>query len=245
MKRKFNLFASIGLFVIFTLFSVSFVQADIFIQSKRHTDSYTMMGKTYPAQDLIITKWLSKDKFRSDEGNKSTIIVRLDINKVYVINHQEKSYSVIDLPIDLSKVLPPQAQQMMQMFNMKTTVTDTGETKKIRKWNCKKYVMNMQGRMININTEIWATKDIKIDYDTYKKFGEIITGLNPMFKDMGKELKKIEGLTIYSVITTNMMGNNIKTAEEVIEITKKSPPKGHYELPTGYKEVQFNPMERK
>ncbi|MCP2605047.1 DUF4412 domain-containing protein [Candidatus Aminicenantes bacterium AH-873-B07] len=245
MKRKLNHFVFLGFFGIFTLLSVSFVQGDIFIQSKRHTDSYSMMGKTYPAEELIITQWLSKDKFRNDEGSKKTFIVRLDINKIYYINHEEKTYSVIDLPIDFSKILPPEAQQMMQMFTMSATVTDTGETRRIGKWNCRKYIMDMQGGMMSMNMEIWTTKDVKIDYDAYEKFSESIMGLNPMFKNIADEIKKIKGLTIYRESTTTMMGTSIKSTEEVVEIIKKSPPKGIYELPVGYTEVQFNPMKRR
>ncbi len=245
MKGKFNLFVSLGLFLISTLLLTPFAQGDVLIRSKRHTDSYTVMGKTHPAEDVIITQWLSKDKFRNDEGNKESFIVRLDINKMYIINHDEKTYSVIDLPIDYNKILPPEAQQMMQMMKANATVTDTGETRKIGKWNCRKYTMNLQGGMMNTNMEIWTTKDVKINYETYEKSTESIMGLNLMFKNILDEFKKIKGLPIYIVSNSSVMGSNIKSTEEVIEITEKSPPKGHYELPTGYKEVQFNPMKRK
>ncbi|MCP2520741.1 DUF4412 domain-containing protein [SCandidatus Aminicenantes bacterium Aminicenantia_JdfR_composite] len=243
MKRRLIYFTLLGIFG-FSIF-LSFAYADIFIQSKRHTDSYTVMGKTHPAEDLVITQWLSKDKFRNDEGNKKSYIVRLDINKLYILNHEKKTYSVVDLPIDFSKILPPQAQQMMQMMKMSATVTDTGETRKIGKWNCRKYIVNLQGGMMNTNMEIWTTKDVKINYEAYEKFSESIMGLNPMFKNIVDEFKKIKGLPIYRASTISIMGSNIKSTEEVTEITEKSPPKGIYELPVGYKEVQFNPMERK
>jgi uncharacterized membrane protein YqiK len=249
MKSKiiFSIFAVAILF--FLLEVVPCVKADVFIQSKRHTDSFTMMGRTTPAKDVIITSWISKDKFRSDEGDEQSMIVRLDKNKLYVINHTEKTYSIVDLPIDFEKLIPPEAkpmmQQMMQMLKMTVTVQDTGETKNIKGFNCKKYLVNMRGGMMSMNLEVWTTKDIKIDYDTYAKFSECIMGINPMFKDITDEMKKIEGFTVYSAGTMSMMGTDVKTTEELMEVSEKSAPAGLYDIPSGYTEKAYNPMERK
>ena len=243
MKTKISLLVVSGLVVIYMFFSAPLIQADTFIQAKRHTDSFTMMGQTQPAKDEVTTMWVAKDKYRTDVREGQSFIVRLDQSKMYVLDHTEKMYSAVDLPIDWSKMIPPESQQMaeqwMQMFKMTATVTDTGETKKIKGWNCRKYLVSLKG-MMRADMEVWTTKDIKIDYSAYKKFGESVMSMNPMFKDAMEEMKKIEGYTVSSATTMNMMGADMKTTEEVIEVSEKPAPRGVYDIPAGYKEVPYN-----
>jgi len=67
--------------------------------------------------------------------------------------------------------------------------------------------------------------------------------MNPMFKDAMEEMKKIEGYTVSSATTMNMMGADMKTTEEVTEVSEKSAPPGIYDIPAGYKEAPYNPMQ--
>ena len=205
--------------VVCVVFGVSLVQADTFFKYKKHTDAFTVMGQEQPAKDETGTMWMGKDRFRNDLLEGTSMIMRADQKKMYMVSHNEKAYNVVDLPFDRNKMIPSEdkemAGQMMQMFKMTITVTDTGETKKIGRWNCKKYLMVMQG-MMGASTEIWTTKDIKIDYNTYQTFTDTLMSVNPMFKDMMEEMKKVQGFKVYSVTTVNMMGAKVKTTEELV-----------------------------
>ena len=245
MKTKFDLRILSGIVLICMFLFALPIHADTFIRSEKHTDAYTVMGQTItPAKDEVTSAWITRDKFRNDMEEQSSI-VRFDKKKMYLLDHAEKTYSAVDLPIDWSKMLPPEAQQMtqqwLQMFKMTVTVRDTGETKNIRGWNCRKYIVDMQG-MMSMKNEIWATKDIKIDYDAYRKFAESMMSIAPMFKDMATEARKIEGYPILTKTTMNMMGASINSIEEVIEVSEKRAPEGTYQVPSGYKETHFNPM---
>ncbi|MFQ6083127.1 MAG: DUF4412 domain-containing protein [Candidatus Aminicenantia bacterium] len=246
MKVKNRLLILVGLCLIsLTILFTPVIQADLYIQGKRHTEAFTIMGQTNPEKDETLITWMSKDKYRNDSGQESSFIVRLDKNKIYHLDHTKKSYSMIDLPVDLSKILPPQAQQMMQMFKMTAAVTDTGETKKIKDWNCRKYLVDLKGAMMSMNMEIWATKDLELDYETYQKFSDSVMSLNPMFKDIFDEIKKIDGYRVLSFSTVSIMGTSYKVSEEIIDVQEKSAPSGTYDIPEGYTQVEFNPMERK
>ncbi len=231
--------------VVCVVFGVSLVQADTFFKYKKHTDPFTMMGQNQPAKDETAIMWMGKNRFRNDVTEGQTVIMRADQKKMYMLSHNEKAYNVVDLPFDPNKMIPSEdkemAGQMMQMFKMTCTVTDTGETKKIGQWKCNKYLMVMQG-MMGASTEMWTTKDIKIDYSAYETFADTIMGMNPMFKDMLEEMKKVQGLKVYSVTTVNMMGAKLKTTEELVEVSERAAPAGTYDVPSGYKKVDFNPM---
>jgi hypothetical protein len=211
----------------------------------KHTDAVTMMGQTQPAKDVEGVTWISKDKMSTSEGDVVTII-RFDINKIYQINHSKKTYSEIDLPVDLEKTLPPQGKQMLDMMEASVKVADTGETLKIKEWDCKKYLVeidvSMMGMTMPMKMNIWTSQDIDINLDLYKKFNSEITEMNPFVKGFAEEFKKIRGYPILTEFSMKMMGTESKYREEVISVEKKDAPAGTYDLPEGYTKTAFNPF---
>ncbi len=47
-------------------------------------------------------------------------------------------------------------------------------------------------------------------------------------------MKKIDGYWVSSETTANMMGMNIRTTTEVLEIAQKDAPAGTFDVPEGY-----------
>jgi hypothetical protein len=241
-----------GLFFVLVCFVVPLaVQADVYIKQKNHTDEMKIMGQTQPASDEMFVTWMGKDKARLDHGEDTSIIVRLDKKMIYMINHAEMKYG--EMPFnetsdiltaavsgsDLSDEEKAQAQKMMKgfasMMQPKVTVKETGEAQKIKNWNCKKYIMTMEMMGTKSTSEIWATEDIKIDYELYKTLGLSMMPKTPGLDKMLEEMKKIKGLTVLSTGTTSVMGTDVKSTQELLEVSEKSAPAGTYEVPEGYK----------
>lgn len=228
------------LLLILTLVIVSFafLSADVYIKTKTHTDAMEIMGQKQPAKDEVSEQWIGDNKFANISSNQSTII---DINKsrLYVVYPQTKSYVEAELPLDMSKLLPEQIAQMMSMMKVTVTVTPSGETKKIGKWNCSGYDAVMDIMSMKMNMKIWATTDVPFDW---KSFGEkmlpnimkISSAQMSFGEDMINEFKKIKGYQVASEMTMNMMGANIHVTSEVLEISKKTAPAGTYSVPAGY-----------
>lgn len=106
---------------------------------------------------------------------------------------------------------------------------------KVKDWNCKKYHMKMTMMGTTSTQEIWATEDIKIDYDLYRTLGLSVMPQTMGTEDMLKEMKKIKGLAVMSTGSTSVMGTDVKSSQELIEYAEKSAPSGTYEIPQGYK----------
>jgi hypothetical protein len=246
--KKSAIFVSLILLLVFAfVLTPAPAQADQVIKAKRHTDAFSMMGQSQPAKDEEVTTWLTKDMMRRDEGNMMTL-VRYDLNKICLIDHSKKTYSEMNLPLDMETVLPPEAKQMLDQMEMSSSVTDTGEIKTINNWQCKKYLVeisvSMMGMSMPIKMDFWASKDLGIDEDLYKKFYAETLSLNPMFQDMVEEFKKIEGYPVRTEFSMSMMGAEQKYWEEVVSVEKMSAPAGTYDLPEGYKKTEFNPFEQ-
>ncbi len=225
-------------------------KGDFHIKKKRHTDAVKIMGQSQPAKDEEGATWMGKDKMREDEGQTKSTIVRFDLKKIYIIEHDKKQYAEIDLPVDFEKILPPQAKQMMQMMNVTAKVTPTQETQTINEWNCTKYLVeiaiSMMGMDMPMKMEMWVTKDTGINLDQYAQFYAEMISIQPMFKDFAQEFQKIDGYPVKTEMTMSMMGTETRSLEEVISVEELDAPAGIYDIPEGFTKTDtYNPFDQK
>lgn len=231
--------------------AVSLVRADVMVVEKRHTDSYTVMGKTEPAKDETVTIWIGDQQMRSD-GPDGGVLVLLDKGKVYVIDHNEKKYS--EIPSDVfekrtdassAESMPEGMPSFMQnMMTMKVSVEPTGETGTVGSWNCRKYLQQMEFAGMKTSSELWANADLKVAPKLMGTFLAAYYGRNGEMKDMMgnllDEMKKIEGYVVKTVTTSTVMGTSIRSVSEVTKLDENATaPAGTYELPPKYRKKSW------
>ncbi len=223
------------LFLLVIILGVLSLTADWYIKSVTHTDEMEMMGQKQPAKDSYSELWIGTDKMANKMEN-GVMIIDISKKKMFFVEHSEKSYFETDLPLDLGKILPPEAKQMMSMMKVTVKVTPTGEKKLINNWNCIGYDVDMNMMMVQIKMKIWATKDIKMDYQKFYAMYEELMKLSQGMMDEAaiKEFKKIEGYQVLSEGSISVMGANIKTYTKVLEAKQANPPAGIYSVPAGY-----------
>jgi hypothetical protein len=242
----------LGLFFVVACIAVPLaVRADVYIKQKNHTEGFSVMGQTQPPKDDMFVTWMTKDMARMDHGEDSSIIIRMDKNVMYMLDHTKMRYTEIAIGSkgdifssaiagsDMSDEEQAEAKKMMKgfasMMKPKVSVKETGETKKIKNWDCKKYEMTMSMMGTTTKFETWATEDIQIDYELYRNLTFSIMGQTPGVEDMMKEMEKVKGVVVYQEGTMSMMGTDVKSSQELLEVDEKSAPAGTYEVPEGYK----------
>ncbi len=194
--------------VVIFLFTLP-MYADIYMVNKQHTDGMEVMGRQQADQDVIQKVWITKDKIKSDSENQSVIIF-LNEGKMVSISHSEKTYT--ELPMNFGNMMQKamekqtdqdkqEMEQFMQMMKFDITVTETKESKTINNWKCKKYNQEVKMGMGPINSVVWATEDLKMDYEVYAKFSTAMMSMQPGFSDSFekamKEMRKIKGVGVY------------------------------------------------
>jgi hypothetical protein len=219
------------------------VQADSYVKQTMHQDGFEMMGQKQPPTDEIIEQWISTNQMAMVRKGNS-IIVDLDKGAVFVVNHNAKTYVEMALPLDLSKYMPPGPMSQM-LGQTKVTVTPNGQTQTVGQWNCDGYdmTMDMMGGMMKLNSKIWASKEVAIDWQALSdKLMPLVTQASMRLSDEAMaEFAKIKGLQIKSESSMEMMGTQVKMSQEVLEISTKPAPTGVYEVPAGYtKRDQFS-----
>ncbi len=186
--------------------------------------------KVAPAQGGPIHIWIGGDKgdkLRRDEGDASYIL-RLDRGKLYVINHADRTYSEIPLPIDPQKTPAADAAQV------KAQVTSTGETKKIGSWNARKYRVDISNPAgLRLDTTIWASTEIASSA-ALTRLAASLAALQPGSGDWARKLEQIDGFPVAQEANVTMGASHFKTREELVSVETKDAPAGAYEPPAGY-----------
>jgi len=231
--------------VALSVLMVGSASADTKIVKLEHTDGFTAMGRSTPPTDQEQVTWIGSDRMRTDKGDTSTII-RLDQKKLYVLNHDKKTYNSLDLPVDSTQFMPPgMAEQMMSMMTFDVTITPTDETKMVGDWKARRYDVAMTSKMADITMAMWATTDAPFDQDAYYAMYQHLNSMSPGLDKMVEEMQKIDGLVIEEEGTTTMtvMGNTtIKRHSTTTSIEELDPPAGTYDPPADYTEKPFDFM---
>lgn len=246
-KKRFLSVLAVLVVFCFAL-GAAFARADVYMKQKNHTGSVAMMGQTQPEKDEIVVSWLADNKARMDHDSGKSTILLADKGSLYMIDHNKKTYA--EMPLDIGKAvsesLPAQGAEGKDipgfmkgmMGGMSVKVTETGETKKLGNWNCRKYLIDTKMPMGETHAEAWATEDIKIDAKLYFAAANAMMASQPGFQDALKEMQKIKGVVVYQTTTAKMMGSEVKSTMELLECGEKEAPAGNYEVPAGYKLVK-------
>jgi Domain of unknown function (DUF4412) len=219
---------------------------DSLLTVKSHADAFELKGETQPAKDNQVRIWVTGDKIRRDEGDTS-MILRLDRNKLFLIHHPEKTYNEMTLPVDFVRLMPKGKEELGQTWakQMRLTVkvTPGTETKKINGWSAQRVQMDVVSAMgMKIGTTLWISKDIA-SYATLNKLTAALAALQPGAADWSQKLNQLEGFPVLKEDDVDALGAHFKTREELVSVEAKEAPAGIYDPPASYKAEPFNPLQ--
>lgn len=219
--------------------------ADTLYTMKSHTDAIKMGGQSQPAKDSTIKVWSASDRLRRDDGEQ-TMIFRMDKNRLYMVDHEDKTYSEVTLPIDLRKMMPKgseaMADQIAAGMKVSVQVAPSDETKKVGQWNAKRYDVTVQSAMgMKIATTMWVSKEIE-GFAGFNKMAGTMASLQPGSGEWVKQLEKIDGFPVLTESRVDALGAQFGTREELVSVETKPAPAGTYDPPAGYKAQPYNPI---
>lgn len=216
--------------------------ADVYIKTNVHTDAFAMMGQNQPAKDEVMEQWVGNNQLVNKTGDKVMI---MDMNKkmMFIVNSKDKTYVETALPLDMSKLVPKEAASMISMMKVTVKVTANGQTKKVNKWSCSGYDVEMSMMMMQMKMKVWATTDVPFDWKLFSKMYANVSKMQFMDDAAIAELMKINGYQVASEMTMDTMGSKLNVTSQVVEITQKPAPAGIYTVPAGYSKKDKLSME--
>ncbi len=217
------------------------VMADLKVVQRTTVDG-TVGGKRHH-QETESVQWIGPDRMRSDTGDTS-VIVRLDLGKVLLVDHGKKTYTEIPIPVDITKYMPEEMRQMMAaMMQFEVKVTPRDETRKVGAWTARRYDVTMTSPMLEMRQTMWATREIPVDVKAYVRMARQLLAIQPQMQALADEMAKVEGYVVLQEGTVTTMGGTMTTRQEVVSVEKGDPPAGWYEPPEGYTRETFDPMK--
>lgn len=230
MSRK----SSLILLAVVAMLVVAFpASADLKIVQKTHTGG--IMGQPPQDQNQII--YATSKYIRQEIDSKMIFIFDGDSGKMIMLNTDSKEYSVID-PAKLKGFMEMAAGMMGEI---KASATPTQQTSKVGKWNTKLWKIKLTSNMFSMDMDIFATTEIKMPgvYENFQKKWGLLQGA---MAKMVEEMQKVEGYPVKSVGKMTIMGQSIETTTEVLEVSTAKLADSLFQIPAGFKEVEFNPM---
>ncbi len=225
------------LIVSVVVISFAFLHADVYIKQKTNMGAF--MGQ--PAKETFQEHWLGKNKMAMISQEQS-MIMDIEAQKLYMVNHGNKSYIETSLPLDMTKLMPEQMAQMMKgmMESMTINVQPNGQTKKVTNWNANGYDVKMTVMGMEMKMIFWASKDVPFDWKNYSDlYSELYKAQFRMGEKFMAEFKKVQGFPVETEV--DAMGMKVTTT--TVEISQKTPGADTYSLPTGYTKKDKLSME--
>jgi Domain of unknown function (DUF4412) len=219
--------------------------ADLVLTSRGHTEGFKVGDRTQEPRDADVKTWVAADKMRRDEGPISAI-VRLDRKKLYLVNHVDKTFSVVDLPVDWSKLVPSGDREKFQQFvhdnQIKSSVTPTTETRKIHGWNAHRVDVELSNTHdLRVSTQMWLTRDLGL-YAAFNKMSGVLASMQVTSADWARKVRELDGFPIYQDTTVTVGGASFKSHEEVVAASVQAVPDVTYDPPAGFNPVPYDPF---
>jgi Domain of unknown function (DUF4412) len=219
--------------------------ADLLLAIKGHADGFRIGGQVQEPRDSEAKIWFTTDRMRRDEGSL-TVLVRQDRRKLYLINHTDRTYSELDLPVDWKKMVPPGDQDSFSRYlednQIKAAVHPGTETRKIHDWSAHRVDVELSNQHgLKMSTQMWLTKDLPL-YQAYNQMSGTLASLRANAVDWSQKVSQLDGLPVYQETVVSVGPTSAKSREELVSATTVQPPAGTYDVPKGFTAVPYDPF---
>lgn len=217
------------------------VRADVCMRQKRYTGAYAVQGVASPERTEIWTYWFGKGRARIDRGGGRSTLVLLDKGVVIDIDHASRTFT--ETPLVAGKAVAGDDQgrsglaggvKKTPLGGVSAGVTRTNDTKDLSGRRCRKYLLEIKIPAVESRSEAWVAEDLEVDPALYHTSIYAMLASQPGFPEMIKELRQIQGVVVFETIMATMLGAKLTASQEVLEFRTGTPPRGIYELPSGY-----------
>lgn len=250
MKQK-NIFCNLSLLASFCLCLVSAGHGQgATAQSTATTVDCLILhqANTFPSilggapQTSKIVSYFADNSMKQVREDGNEIIIRLDEKKVYIVNHNQKSYTTTTVE-EFEKLI----RDGLAEFNASESVSDlekstgrkVGEGKVVRQgpgeqiagYATEKYVVTGP-----VEFQLWVCPAIEPPAAYYEAFRTALP-LNPLLEisNLSADLKAIRGVVLRRSWVLKSQGKSMETSTAVTSVERRPVPRSTFEVPAGYK----------
>ncbi len=187
------------------------------------------------SKTILQKVWYAKDKMKTEDPQTVTII-RLDLNKIWILNPTEKTYMEMQLE-DLEAMGQLALGMLGNTEDLKPVVTRTGKEKKYGQWKASE----LRIQMGPVTQRLWISREVDFPLDYYKQTLKAMPSLKQISQLLEKE---VDGIPVYTESTMEIMGTRVSSSTELIKVERlPSLPGDFFDLPEGYTKI-LNPVQQ-
>ncbi|MFC1572097.1 hypothetical protein ACFL6M_00715 [Candidatus Eisenbacteria bacterium] len=239
--------ALIGVLVLAALGLPGSAHADLLVRQMLTSKTLVVTpGQSVPDRADTVEIWLGESSARVIRED-AEYIFRFDEPNLYILDHDDQSYAVLFLPVDLPSYLSPgdptslRLSDMMKERRARAVVAKTEEQKRIGPWNAQLYRYHIVSSLITIRSETWTTRDVGTEVQGFfPRIQRALLSLNPGMRHAAVELTKVKGIPIHEIQTITTRGVVTAIERKTLEIRNADPPNGFYTPPSDYEEKPFD-----
>lgn len=196
-------------------------------------------GPAAEEETATVEVWIGDGRIRRDDGR---VAMALDGDRLLLINHDESTYSVLELPVDLESMLPEDMRRMAAAWKPQVSVEPSDESREIGGWKARRWDVEVTSPMgLAIHNRLWVTRDLAIDYAVFEQLTRALASLQPGGGAAMDELAAIDGFPVLVESTADFGGRTMESSERLVSVEQREPPAGLYQPPEGYDEKPFDP----
>jgi len=188
-------------------------------------DLYLKQKQTVGKKTKTTETWSTKDGYRIDEG-KTSLILPAKNKHPLVLLHDNQTFVQYTRSIDDDP----------KMKELTMIVDERPGTKMIGQWECIKHTITVSSpKEVVMRQEIWSTEDIELSEENALLYRTYILGpIAGRSEEFLKELKKVRGVEVLSILTDFTDRASPPEQTELISLNQKKAPGGILDIPAGY-----------
>ena len=182
--------------------------------------------------------WIGDDVLSAREAGRTTI-VNLPQSSLTYVNHDDQSYVVASLPLDLDAILIPEVREYVRSNAVTGRVVDAGRKGRVLGHRCHEFRVESWSAGARARSEpvvysVWACNKVPVELDVFRVFLDCQRRLHGRDDSYARELLKLDGLQLRLRRDVRAFPYRIRTVDEVVEMEMRQPPPGIFEPPAGY-----------
>ncbi|MCK4537660.1 MAG: hypothetical protein KAV42_02555 [Candidatus Krumholzibacteria bacterium] len=232
----------IGLLLVLAIWSLP-AMADSYIKMQDHTDASYGHGNQVPARDSESELWIGDGRIAFVTETRRYIL-DVENGKAYIMEMADTAYVETDLPLDNTKIFPPDYVQRLAMFPITGELKLLDGKKEIAGKSCRSHMIHFWVDYMNVKyheTEhtVWVTDDVPFDKKYIDVFIETFLTLHNFKPELIAQILEAGGWEMLSESVRFSEGQQILSNSGVIEFEEREPEADTYTIPDGYRKKEF------
>jgi Domain of unknown function (DUF4412) len=222
------------------------ILADDVLEIARHTEVWKADGALFNTAEEQGTIYLGKERARFDQGKVSWIL-RADQQRMWLLDHDTKSYQEFAIPMQLEAYLKPeeraQFEQLSTWAMTEIEVKEIGEAQSIEGWPSTKVAMSVRspGSSTGYTYDLWLSDRLPIDLHLFQSLLRNIGAVDVTHRAVADRMAQLAGFPVVrdSVIELEQ-GHRAIDRRRLVSLVEREVPETQYTPPPEYQAVPFS-----